>query len=85
MQEPINHYGHNVDVTSTPFFCSDCDVEFDINEQLDMNSPEVELGHREWLLGQYTTRELHEELARRGYSVGVLLDPSKDPDLREED
>ena len=69
-----NHYGHNVDVTERPFYCTDCDEEFDIDEQ------EVEMSHREYLLGQYSTNELQAELERRGYVNGVLINPSLDDD-----
>lgn len=26
------HYGHNIDITSTPAFCSDCNVAFYVQE-----------------------------------------------------
>ena len=60
--QEVNHYGHNVDITQHPMFCSDCDVEFDVDKQLD---EAIELSRKEWLLGGYTTKELHAELARR--------------------
>ena len=71
-----NHYGHNVDITGDPFYCTDCEELVYLNEQI--NDEDVEKGMREWYLGQYTTNELNEELERRGYVNGVLMHPELD-------
>ena len=76
-----NHYGHNVDVTGWPFYCTDCDAPINgyITDEL-VNDQDVEISHREYLLGQYSTNELQAELERRGYVNGVLINPSLDED-----
>lgn len=76
MSKPISHYGHNVDITETPFFCTDCDVEITTNgfEPHDYDVDEVRAGWREFDLMQFTTEELVAELARRGYETQELLD-----------
>jgi hypothetical protein len=55
--------------------------------KLDFELPFMdEIPREAWVesqMAEFTTKELHEELARRGYTEGVLLDPKKDPDLAD--
>lgn len=76
-----NHYGHNVDITAVPFYCTDCD---EIVESSLFSDSEVELSYREYLLGQYSTSELKAELERRGYVNGVLVNPNLDEEDDDE-
>ena len=73
MSTETNHYGHNVDVTVTPFYCTDCEVDI-----LSSIPVDAEKADREYTLTKYTTDELQAELARRGYVNGVLVHPELD-------
>lgn len=73
MSTDTNHYGHNVDVTVSPFYCTDCEVDI-----LSSTPSDIEKADREYALSKYTTEELQAELDRRGYVNGVLVHPELD-------